>query len=399
MTGDVTAVSRTSGCSPRMKNLARQRSGQFNNTAPSPPPEPTPVNMPQQIQAPIPITTVAAHPLPQSSIPPPEPSHPNSVVPTLPSNRPQLRRPPRENDKLAKFVQDEESITLGMMAMERGDNNLQLHVQAVMSVKTTSIRTFKQDISRAIGWHEDLLLGGVICVKSLNNRGLHTPTGLTGYCLKDDNEQHFRMYSKNVTEERMEEGKRQHAILWAFRCCVKEMMRSGQYLPDFKWLFVPRISQFRAERLWQTAINSNETTMQDVDHLLFNVQESERYWRSSNANELRIEDARKKQVLVPEAEKDDIQLPEPDNDNDNEEANPDPADADIADPIDLTIDDEDPDIEIVDVDQFADDEEINGLLAGGFAVDRRPVAAGSENALKYICLWRTLMEAGLGSDD
>ncbi|KAL3690285.1 hypothetical protein R1sor_016594 [Riccia sorocarpa] len=96
-------------------------------------------------------------------------------------------------DKLCQYFQVSPSIALAMVAVERGDSNLHLHLQSVVSAKTTSIRVFKSDVSKAIGWYTEAPVGSLICVKSLTNRGLHTLTGLISYCLKDENEEHFKM--------------------------------------------------------------------------------------------------------------------------------------------------------------------------------------------------------------
>ncbi|KAL3692374.1 hypothetical protein R1sor_006025 [Riccia sorocarpa] len=49
-----------------------------------------------------------------------------------------------------------------------------------VSVQPT-FRAIKADITKAVGWDSDLPAGGVICVKSLTNKGLHTFVGMISY--------------------------------------------------------------------------------------------------------------------------------------------------------------------------------------------------------------------------
>ncbi|KAL3681825.1 hypothetical protein R1sor_024781 [Riccia sorocarpa] len=234
-------------------------------------------------------------------------------------------------DKLATYLENNTEVAVAMISFERGDSNLNLHIQGIVCIKSTSTRAVKTDITRAIGWENNVPVGGVVCIKSLTNKGLHTVTGMIGYCLKDESEHHFRMYAKNVSEDQMNEGRRRHAVLGAscyknrveltpqnilgralqfrrFRCkhpvtvnfrnCAREMFASGQYLPSFKWCSLPTISSERAERVWSTAMNPSDTTMQDVDHVLFNVVRPERYWRSSHPSELSITESREQHEQV-----------------------------------------------------------------------------------------------------
>ncbi|KAL3698926.1 hypothetical protein R1sor_016948 [Riccia sorocarpa] len=113
-------------------------------------------------------------------------------------------------DSLAQFI--EENAAVGMIAMERGDSQLQLHIQGVLSIKASSTRGLKGDISSAIGWKEYGPPGGSICVKSLTEKGLHTLLGMVGYCLKDENELHYRIYTKNIIEDQMDEGRRRFVM-------------------------------------------------------------------------------------------------------------------------------------------------------------------------------------------
>ncbi|KAL3677395.1 hypothetical protein R1sor_027343 [Riccia sorocarpa] len=212
-------------------------------------------------------------------------------------------------DKVALFIEKEASM--GLIAFERGDTNLQLHIQGVMSLQASNVRSIKTDLTKAIGWDTNAPVGGVVCIKSVKNQGLHTVTGLIGYCLKDENELHFRLYSKNVTEQQMEDGRKRHMVFGAsgyknrleltpqnllcralqfrryrsknpvtisFRHCIHEMARSGQYMVGLKWLLSPTVCNVRAERLWMFAVQPEAVSMADVDHIFFNFQQTARYY-------------------------------------------------------------------------------------------------------------------------
>ncbi|KAL3681135.1 hypothetical protein R1sor_024091 [Riccia sorocarpa] len=74
----------------------------------------------------------------------------------------------------------ESRATVGLIALERGDATLQLHIQGVMALLSTSTKAVKQDIMQAIGWNSNCPLGGAVCVKVLTNKGIHTLVGMVG---------------------------------------------------------------------------------------------------------------------------------------------------------------------------------------------------------------------------
>ncbi|KAL3678883.1 hypothetical protein R1sor_021839 [Riccia sorocarpa] len=116
-------------------------------------------------------------------------------------------------DKLAMFI--ESRASMGLIAFERGDTNLQLHIHGVLSIMASSVKGLKADIAEAIGWHENRPIGPCICVTTVKDRGFHTIIGLIGYCLKDEDEQHFRLYAKNVTKDQMQQAREHHVIFGA----------------------------------------------------------------------------------------------------------------------------------------------------------------------------------------
>ncbi|KAL3693199.1 hypothetical protein R1sor_006850 [Riccia sorocarpa] len=162
-------------------------------------------------------------------------------------------------DKLALYIEAE--ADMGMIAFERDDTNLQLHVQGVMSIKTTSIKALKQRISGAIGCTEEPPVGASICIKFVKS---------------------FRKYRAS------------NPLSIGFRGCIREMVQSGQYLPALRWLLVPKISCIRAERLWRMAVTPTESTMEDVEHVFFGNQPSKRCWNCVNPNEMKLYDNRVK---------------------------------------------------------------------------------------------------------
>ncbi|KAL2652609.1 hypothetical protein R1flu_020737 [Riccia fluitans] len=48
----------------------------------------------------------------------------------------------------------EKEAYLGMVSLERGDANLQLHTQGVLTFTTSSTKALKSDILEATGWEE-----------------------------------------------------------------------------------------------------------------------------------------------------------------------------------------------------------------------------------------------------
>ncbi|KAL3680630.1 hypothetical protein R1sor_023586 [Riccia sorocarpa] len=216
--------------------------------------------------------------------------------------------------------------TVGLIALERGDATLQLHIQGVLALLSTSTKAVKQDIMEAIGWKSNCPLGGVVCVKALTNKGIHTLVGMVGYCTKDQQELHYQMHSVNVSPEQMEEGKRRYLIFGAcnfknrvelspynllsramqyrryraknplpitFRGCLRQMLFTGQYYPGLRWLLSPKMSYERAESMWRLATAPESTTLRDIDFTFYGLQPTERY-HTYNFNESMLFHAQEK---------------------------------------------------------------------------------------------------------
>ncbi|KAL3701301.1 hypothetical protein R1sor_019323 [Riccia sorocarpa] len=224
-------------------------------------------------------------------------------------------------DRLAIYV--EETARKGIIAMERGDSHLQLHIQGMLSVKTSSTHSLKTEIRQAIGWNEDNHpAGGSICIKSLKDKGIHTVIGMIGYCLKDEQEEHYRKYTKNISEQEMEDGRQRHFIYGAsvyknrleltpnnilgralqyrkyrarnplsisFRGCLRQMLSSGQYIPAFKCLSMPIMSRLRAELLWKSCIAHELVSISNVDHIFFGTTDSPRFFEENEKPQLNMD--------------------------------------------------------------------------------------------------------------
>ncbi|KAL2643883.1 hypothetical protein R1flu_011470 [Riccia fluitans] len=195
----------------------------------------------------------------------------------------------------------EHRAEIAVLALERGDDFLQLHLQG----KSSSTTILKREIKEVIGWQWNLPVGGSMCLKSLREKGLHTVIGLIGYCLKVEEAPHFRFYSKNITEEQKAEGRRMHSIYGAleykhkleltpanilgralqfrkyrvknpvsitFRRCIAEMLRSGQNIPAFRWLTSAKISRLRAERIWRACTTPDSVEVADVETIFFGLE-------------------------------------------------------------------------------------------------------------------------------
>ncbi|KAL3677472.1 hypothetical protein R1sor_027420 [Riccia sorocarpa] len=135
-------------------------------------------------------------------------------------------------DKLQNYL--EEKATMAIMAFERGDAHLLLHIQSMFTIKTTSTLKLKEDIRAAVGWKDTASLG--------------TPC----------------------------------------------MIRSGQYMPGLKWATMKPMSQLRVERIWQACVAPETITVTDTDYILFGQSHNDRYFSSSHRMELLIAEARKR---------------------------------------------------------------------------------------------------------
>ncbi|KAL3684043.1 hypothetical protein R1sor_002065 [Riccia sorocarpa] len=67
-------------------------------------------------------------------------------------------------EKLKRFV-DKRSCA-GLIALEHGDTNLQLHAQGVMVTETTSTRALKEEVLKEIGWRPVCPAGGTVLYKT-----------------------------------------------------------------------------------------------------------------------------------------------------------------------------------------------------------------------------------------
>ncbi|KAL3694993.1 hypothetical protein R1sor_008644 [Riccia sorocarpa] len=224
---------------------------------------------------------------------------------------------PQVFEQMAAFLQS--NADMGVTALERGDSQLQLHIQGMLCIKNSSVRSLKDDIKTAIDWHEGAPLGASICVKSLTQKGLHTVLGMIGYCHKDEDEMHFRVFHKNVTDQQIEEGRKHYVIHGAcayknrvelhptnilnramqfrryrcknpvsisFRGCLRQMLQSCQYIPALRWLVTSAVSRERAETLWRAATVPDSVTLTDVVHIFFARIPQSRYYEPKHPAEV-----------------------------------------------------------------------------------------------------------------
>ncbi|KAL3689945.1 hypothetical protein R1sor_016254 [Riccia sorocarpa] len=173
---------------------------------------------------------------------------------------------------------------MGVLALQRGDSHLQLHVQGLLRITTSSARALKAEIRNTIGWEEAGPLGGSICVKSLKYKGLHTIIGIIGYCLKDEGQEHFRFYSKNVSEDQKREGRRMHAIYGASEYKNRLELSPANILG--------RALQFRrAERLWRACTTPESVEVPDVENIIFGIDTPARYFEANKTTKLEADES------------------------------------------------------------------------------------------------------------
>ncbi|KAL3680002.1 hypothetical protein R1sor_022958 [Riccia sorocarpa] len=271
-------------------------------------------------------------------------------------------------DVLVNFL--EERAEMGVLALERGDSHLQLHIQGLMWISTSSTHALKTEIRDRIGWQEAGPLGGSICVKSLKYKGLHMVIGIFGYCLKDEGEEHFRFHSKNVSEAQKEEGKRMHAIYGASeyknRLELTPANVLGRALQFRRWLTSAKVSPLKAERIWRACTNPQSVEVAYCRNILFGIDTPARYFEPETAIKTEFD-----------------------------------TDADLDDEMHenkLTADDDDTDINVVNLERQeesgADLERVQeALLSAGFAGDRNGKGKmhekhDNETLPEYIRLWR-----------
>ncbi|KAL3681384.1 hypothetical protein R1sor_024340 [Riccia sorocarpa] len=137
---------------------------------------------------------------------------------------------PQVFEQMARFV--DEHADMGMIAVERGVSQLQLHIQGMLCLKSSSVRSLKDDIKTAISWQENAEAGASMCIKSLKQKGLHTVLGMVGYCHKDENELHYRAFHKNISDEQIEVGKKHYVIhgacAYKTKGCLRQMLQSAE---------------------------------------------------------------------------------------------------------------------------------------------------------------------------
>jgi hypothetical protein len=98
--------------------------------------------------------------------------------------------------------------------VEKGGTLSQRHVQGVVRVVAASANVVSRIIREALMWvrgrHADVPAGATVMCKTLRNTGLHTFSGMIGYCMKDEGLEHYQVGRHNVTDAEMEGAKEQY---------------------------------------------------------------------------------------------------------------------------------------------------------------------------------------------
>ncbi|KAL2633809.1 hypothetical protein R1flu_005288 [Riccia fluitans] len=163
---------------------------------------------------------------------------------------------------------------MAVLALERGDAFLQLHVQGMVRVKTSSTKILNREIKVVIGWESNAPVGGSVCLKPLHDRGLHTVIGLIGYCLKDEGAAHFKFYSKNVSEEQKAEYIRSFGIQAQVRA------DTGQY--PRQSITVSKVSSEESplNNVQRACTTPHSVEVPDVETIFFGVETPARYFET-----------------------------------------------------------------------------------------------------------------------
>ncbi|KAL2612425.1 hypothetical protein R1flu_024117 [Riccia fluitans] len=164
---------------------------------------------------------------------------------------------------------------MAVLALKRGDSFLQLHLQGMVRVKTSSMRILKREIKEVIGWQSNGPVGASMCLKSLHYKGLHAVIGLIGYCLKDEGVPHFKFYNKNVSEEQKAKGHRMHSIYRASEYKHKLELTPANIIGK-----ALQFCKLRAERIWRAYTSPEFVEVPDVEAMFFGVETTTRYFET-----------------------------------------------------------------------------------------------------------------------
>ncbi|KAL2651039.1 hypothetical protein R1flu_019167 [Riccia fluitans] len=58
------------------------------------------------------------------------------------------------------------------------------------------------------------------------------------------------------------------------------MIRSGQYIPGFRWLTTAKISRLRVERIWHACTSPESVEVPDIETMFFGVETTARYFKT-----------------------------------------------------------------------------------------------------------------------
>ncbi|KAL2623861.1 hypothetical protein R1flu_008106 [Riccia fluitans] len=58
------------------------------------------------------------------------------------------------------------------------------------------------------------------------------------------------------------------------------MIRSGQYIPGFRWLTTAKISRLRAKRIWHACTSPESVEVLDMEAMFFGVETTARYFET-----------------------------------------------------------------------------------------------------------------------
>ena len=109
--------------------------------------------------------------------------------------------------RIERFLQ--KMCVSGLFAVERGGTCKYLHFQGIIRIHVSGTLEVRNLFLKAMGWTGKAHTppGAHLCVKSLAGAKLHTYHGMIGYCLKDEREEHFKLWEKNISDEEKDLGR------------------------------------------------------------------------------------------------------------------------------------------------------------------------------------------------
>lgn len=109
--------------------------------------------------------------------------------------------------RLSDFIND--MCIAGLFSLERGDTAYNLQAQGVVRIQACSAQTVTARLKKHLAEFVDPYLQ--VRTQTLAGTGIHTFTGMLGYCTKDRTKSWYQTVSQNVTDDEIAQGQVIHS--------------------------------------------------------------------------------------------------------------------------------------------------------------------------------------------